>query len=1007
MYFFNTNFAQIAITLKFSVLFFLLCFLLYKSQYSSTWHNTDNDLPQNSIKDIIKDKYGFIWLATDNGLAKYDGLNFTIFNEFPISNLFFGNFLGNIENDSIIVCNNFEKEFILIRGRSAKVLNTKSNKYKVFSKKNGGYLKKITKNDLVSSYEKSIQYYLQLKSGRYVFSYNAIIYTEKNKKIKIKIPFTIQTLHNIFVKGNILYVTDPKNRKVYALDKGFIKTYSSPFLLNDPNTKIYWHQTTNQTFFINQKDIYVLENWESKPRFLFKYDELVNYPINSLYYDQKNNKLYIGTVNNGLNIVDLKQFYIGRDNAAFANNVFYATIPFRKNTVITANGIEFSKEGIKKRHLFGKQGKYCLLYDDKKNIVFTQKSYIIRLKRTDYYQKYDSLYIKDLDQTFKSNGLYSYSTTDYNNNNYLYIFKNNQFKKPDYIYKFKGVINSFVTDGKNILVGCTNGLYQISLGYNKQNIFPGIYVKNIIKTKDGNIWITTNKNGFFLFKDNKLVKMPNDLHNFLSSAHYILEDRYGYFWISSNNGLFKVQKKQLLQYADKKTPVFYYRFSKKDGFLTNEFNNSAAHILDSGEFAFPSMNGLIFFDPGSIKSHYPQNIYIEKAKINDSAVTYFKDTLTLKSDYKLAELSIETPYYPGVDNLYIEAQILNSEPKWERLKDNKYLIKGLFPGEYELQFRVLVSPEGKFLYKKININIKAMFYQTLTFKILLAILFISLIIWIIRTRTKLLKSKNISLEKLVVEKENILKKTSEDLAATKEILTNETEYQKKIIETISHDIATPIKYLSYLSKNLHDLEDSGSQKKYLDSIYKSSKEVYKFTVNLKEYSSLYRDDKIYEENEYPIFDLIEVKRNLFQELSLLNDTTIYNKVDKRILTTVNKNIILAIIHNLLDNSLKNTKSGKIIIESNIVDGYTEIKISDTGIGMSEEQIDYYMNLSENFKSDDLFIKKYGLGLHMVIYFIKKINTRISFSKNQPKGTIISIAIKTDNIYYEKENTNRR
>ncbi|BAP32272.1 uncharacterized protein CHSO_3235 [Chryseobacterium sp. StRB126] len=924
---------------------------------------------------------------------KYDGLNFTTFNEFPISNLFFGNFLGKIEDDNIIVYNNFEKEKILIRGRVPKVLNTKDNMYKVFSKKKGVYLKKIIKNDLVSSYEKSIQYSIQLKSGMYIFTNNSINYTEKNKSVRIIIPFSNQALHNVFVKGSTLYITDPMNRKIYALNRGVTNIYSGSILLNDPTTKIYWHQTTDQTFFINQNNIYILENNVIKPRFLVKYNDLGNYPISSLYYDKKVNKLYIGTVNNGLNIVDLNQFYIAKDDTPFANNVFYATIPFSKNTVITANGLEFSKEGISKRYLFSKQGKYCLLYDDKKNIVFTNKGYIIRFRSKDYYQKSDSLYIRDLDQVFKSNSLYSYSTTDFINNNYLYIFKNDQFKKPDYCYKFKGVINSFINDGQNILVGCTNGLYQISLKNNKQKIFPGIYVKNIISTKDGNIWVTSNKNGFFLFRNNKLIKMPNDPHNFLSSAHYILEDKHGYFWISSNNGLFKVKKRQLLQYAYKKTPVFYYRFSKRDGFLTNEFNNSAAHILDNGEFAFPSMNGFVFFDPNTIKSYYPQNIYIDKAKINDSTVKYFKDTLTLKSDYKLAELLIEAPYYSGLDNLYIETKIRNSKQNWERLKDNRFLIKGLFPGEYELQFRVLVSPEGKFLYKKINIIIEAHFYQTLLFKILLAIVFILLIIWVIKMRTNLLKSKNKSLEKLVVEKENVLKKTSEDLVVIREILKNETEYQKKIIETISHDIATPIKYLSYLSKNLHELEDIQSQKKYLDSIYKSSKEVYKFTLNLKEYSSLYRDDKIYEENEYPISEIIEVKRNLFQELSLLNNTVIYNKVNQDTMTSINKNIILAIIHNLLDNSLKNTKSGMIIIESNIGQGYTEIKISDTGIGMSDEQIDYYMNLSRNFRSDDLFLKKYGLGLHMVIHFIKKIDARISFSKNQPKGTITSIIIK--------------
>ncbi len=570
-------------------------------------------------------------------------------------------------------------------------------------------------------------------------------------------------------------------------------------------------------------------------------------------------------------------------------------------------------------------------------------------------------------------------------------------KRPDYIYRFEGVVNSFMRYGQDILVGCTNGLYQITLERNKQKIFPGIYVKNIIKTADGNIWITTNKSGFFLFKGNKLIKMPNDGKNFLKSAHYILEDKYGYLWISSGNGLFKVQKRQLLQYANNKnTPVTYYRFSKSDGFLTNEFNNSPGHILDNGDFVFPSKNGFVFFNPDTVKTYYPskQNIYIEKAKIDDSQTVYFKNALTLKNNYKLAVIFAELPYYANQDNLYIEAKLNAPQYSgWEKLKNNSYVIKGLSPGEYDLQFRVLVSPKGEFLYQTLKITIESRFYQTRLFKVLAIILCLVMIIWVIKIRTNFLRFRNQSLEKIVSEKENILKKTLEDLEAIREILKNETEHQKTIIETISHDIATPIKYLSNLSKNLYELEDTQSQKKYLDSIYRSSREVYKFTLNLKEYSALYREDKIHEESQYLIFELIETKKDLFQELALFNNTVIHNKVNRHITTNINKNIILAIIHNLLDNSIKNTKSGVITIEGDTVDETIEIRISDTGVGMSSEQIDYYKKLSEGFDSKELSLKKYGLGLHMVIHFIKKIGAQIYFSKNQPKGTIILIKIK--------------
>ncbi len=41
--------------------------------------NSSNDISQNSILDIHRDKFGFIWFATQDGLNKYDGLQFEIF----------------------------------------------------------------------------------------------------------------------------------------------------------------------------------------------------------------------------------------------------------------------------------------------------------------------------------------------------------------------------------------------------------------------------------------------------------------------------------------------------------------------------------------------------------------------------------------------------------------------------------------------------------------------------------------------------------------------------------------------------------------------------------------------------------------------------------------------------------------------------------------------------------------------------------------------------------------
>ncbi|RYE33107.1 MAG: response regulator [Sphingobacteriaceae bacterium] len=50
-----------------------------KITLSTTSINSNNGLSQNSVQCILKDKYGFMWFGTQDGLNKYDGLNFTAY----------------------------------------------------------------------------------------------------------------------------------------------------------------------------------------------------------------------------------------------------------------------------------------------------------------------------------------------------------------------------------------------------------------------------------------------------------------------------------------------------------------------------------------------------------------------------------------------------------------------------------------------------------------------------------------------------------------------------------------------------------------------------------------------------------------------------------------------------------------------------------------------------------------------------------------------------------------
>src|SRR4051812_45153574 len=45
--------------------------------------SSKNGLSSNTVNVILKDKYGYMWFATDDGLNKFDGMHFAIYRHNP------------------------------------------------------------------------------------------------------------------------------------------------------------------------------------------------------------------------------------------------------------------------------------------------------------------------------------------------------------------------------------------------------------------------------------------------------------------------------------------------------------------------------------------------------------------------------------------------------------------------------------------------------------------------------------------------------------------------------------------------------------------------------------------------------------------------------------------------------------------------------------------------------------------------------------------------------------
>lgn len=282
------------------------------------------------------------------------------------------------------------------------------------------------------------------------------------------------------------------------------------------------------------------------------------------------------------------------------------------------------------------------------------------------------------------------------------------------------------------------------------------------------------------------------------------------------------------------------------------------------------------------------------------------------------------------------------------------------------------------------------YYLLLTNIFFICIIIGSISIYYSAMLQKLIKSK-LELNQQKEQLEAIIN----DLEKTKEDLNTEIIQHKKIIGTISHDIRSPLKYIQliakHLSTNTKKIKDPIIHK-YVISIYKSSSQLYEFTKTLIEYSKIYIEDKDYNQIYYSVHDLIESKKNFFEEIALNNNTKIINNTDLKLNSNINIRIISIIIHNLLDNAVKNTNSGHIEIGAQSDSKKITYWIKDTGTGMSSDIIDYYTKLFENRDPEKLILSTYGIGLHLVLELLIILKGNITFSNPNNEGTIVTISI---------------
>lgn len=295
----------------------------------------------------------------------------------------------------------------------------------------------------------------------------------------------------------------------------------------------------------------------------------------------------------------------------------------------------------------------------------------------------------------------------------------------------------------NLWMGTYDGISQFKDGkfinFSEVENSPKGFVRAIYEDANGVLWFGTYGDGLVRYKDGKFFNYRVEHGLFNNGVFAILEDNRGNFWMSSNRGIHRVSKQELNDFADGRIPKLNsVSYDEKDGMLNAECNGGripAAIKTKDGKLWFATMGGVAIIDPESEKVNpNPPPVVIENISIDRKSV----DRKTLQTDVELqagqSNIAIE---YTGLsliksEQIKFKYKLEGLEENWveagrERTANYSYLPHG------EYIFRVIAANADGVWNNKgalVKIIVRPYFYQTWWFRALAAFAVV-LIVWFI------------------------------------------------------------------------------------------------------------------------------------------------------------------------------------------------------------------------------------------------------------------------------------
>ena len=616
-------------------------------EYTQFWWTDVNGLPQNSVYAIEQTPEGYIWLGTGEGLTRFDGLNFRTFSPADLK----------VDWAQVVSLLCDRRGTLWIGDRTGHITRFHSGEFSVFRNPPGGALDQIIqmaddgkRNIWMASDASGV---LHVHDGR-MSAYTTRDGLPSNAIAAITIgpdgavwAGTRRGLARIqdgqvraFAKsdgapeGPVTALCLDRQGNVWAAFGGQLWSFSKGAFhrtvvvnpLNSVVITVLFCDKNNRIWAGTLEDgIQLIDRGQLKTFPLF--GSVRKAPIRSIYQDEGGN-LWVGTVGGGLCELRESIFQTYGEHSGVTGEI--RAVMQRRNGAVLFGGdrgwYEVAGDRVKRVSwgdsvsgmTIGEDGTSDLWLTDGRGLERIHQGKVTKLNSVVFsHNPGDNIRVIYNDRQG--------NTWIGSNGSGVCVWRGGacRFLAPQNGLA-SGYITAFQEDpGGDMWIGTMGGVSHYENGnltsWTTRDGLSSNLVVSFYFTRSGSLWIGSKHGGLTRFKNGRFARVTAENGLVPDTAFQIVEDDFGYLWMSCNTGLYRVALQDLEDCADgKRDKVQTFTYGAADGMLTRECNQASPAGWKSrdGKLWFGTLKGLVSIDPRRMRRERSPSVLIERVTVD-------------------------------------------------------------------------------------------------------------------------------------------------------------------------------------------------------------------------------------------------------------------------------------------------------------------------------------------------------------------------------------------------------